>query len=40
VLPLLVFSALLVVIDHPFAGSAQVEPGAPLAMIEDFGSRR
>jgi Na+/melibiose symporter-like transporter len=38
-LALLVFSGLLVivVIDHPFAGTIKVEPHALIAVLEDFG---
>jgi len=40
-LTLLIFAGLLtiVAIDHPFAGTVKVGPGALIAVVEDFGGR-
>jgi hypothetical protein len=40
ILSILIFSGLLIIIvvDHPFAGSVKVEPEALAAVLEDFGS--
>jgi hypothetical protein len=38
ILSFLIFSGLLIItaIDHPFAGTVRVQPGALLAVLEDF----